>query len=78
MWIVDKVVYRVLLLLGSDIGTRNFRNSRVCRRQRGRGAEWLLEGPKLMMYTVVERGIRERWCCGVEEEGVYERLVLLT
>lgn len=31
-----------------------------------------------MMYTVVERGLGERWCCDVEEEGVYEWLVLLT
>lgn len=78
MWIVYKVAYRVLLLLGFDIRTRNFGNSRVCRRWRGRRAEWLLEGPELMMYTVVERGLGERWCCDVEEEGVYEWLVLLT
>lgn len=30
-----------------------------------------------MMYTVVERGIGKRCCCDVEEEGVYEWLMLL-
>lgn len=77
MWIVYKIVYRVLLLLGFDIRIWSFRNSRLCHRGRCRGAERLLEGPELMMYTVVERGIGKRWCCDVEEEGVYEWLMLL-